>query len=135
MLVAAMVTTTQLSLAGIAAAAFSASGPGSGAALAHALAAPTAVTASCTSGNSIRLDWTAQAAPVVTDFLIERSGNAGVAWTTITTITATAETTYTATNTSVNNGTYIYRVTARNNDWRKVSANSNSRTIRKGNCS
>ena len=75
------------------------------------------------------MSWTtSQATPLVAT-LIGRSINSRGSWTTVGTTSATTATTYRRTDSNLAGGTYVYRATATNSNWRKVSADSNSRTI------
>jgi hypothetical protein len=114
---------------------WAASGDGSGQARASALPVPSPVTATCASTSAIQVDWTVTAAsPLVVDFVVERSTDDGASWTTLGSVTATSATSYATTDDSLAPGTftYVYRVAARNNDWRATSAVSNSRTATTG---
>ena len=130
--VALVVSGALLSVSGTAFAYFSATGTGSGRSAAQSLPVPSNLTATCSSLlGSIDVAWTAaEAAPLVATFLVERSPDLGHSWSSIGTITASASTSYTTSDTGLKAATYIYRVTAQHGGWKRQSAgNSNSLTI------
>jgi hypothetical protein len=108
-----------------------ASGDGPGQGRASLLPVPSPITATCASSSTIQVDWSVTAAaPLVVDFVVERSIDDGASWTGLGSVAATSVTSYSVIDDPLVAGTftYVYRVTSRNNDWRATSAVSNSRT-------
>jgi hypothetical protein len=110
---------------------WAAAGDGPGQGRASVLPVPSPVMGTCASSSTIQVDWSVTAAsPLVVDFVVERSTDDGASWTGLGSVAATSATSYSVTDDPLASGTftYVYRVTARNNDWRATSAVSNSRT-------
>jgi len=130
--VVAVATTVAFGVSADSIAAWITSGFGDGRASARTLSAPTSVTATCQSSTSVKVSWTApQVPPYVDRYQVARSGNGGGSWTDVgSPVTATSATSYSLTNSGLNNGTYVWRATAiKDTNWQTNSANSNSRTI------
>ncbi len=91
-------------------------GPGTPSApfVATTLGVPSNITTSVTGGTNVALSWTAPAADgnsAITDYVVSYSSNDGQTWTVFSTPTSTATS---ATVTSLSNGTFRFRVAAKN---------------------
>lgn len=128
-LTAALALTAVLVPAGVAAAAWQATGTGAGTARATTIPAP-AVSADCNGVDAIDITWTTTAAsPLVTSFVVERSTDDGLTWAAIATVPATAQLSYAAADAALPEATYVYRVGATTAGWLTTSARSPSRIV------
>lgn len=132
----AVVAVMALGTTGTAAASWISTGAGSGATRADSLATPSGVTATCVSAttNAVSVSWTGGTPPLVVSFDVQRRSNTGPTWTTIANVLASLPRTHT--DAALPEGTYTYRVAARNGNWAVASADTTSRTFKSnGRCS
>lgn len=126
---AALAVAVVLVPAGMAAAAWQTSGSGTGTAQATTIPVP-AVSADCNGVDAVDVSWTTTAAtPLVATFVVERSTDDGLTWSTIASVPATADLSYLHSDPALAEATYVYRVGATTAGWLTTSALSQSRVV------